>query len=123
MHMFRFSRFINVLTCVFFFSSRRRHTRLSGDWSSDVCSSDLGGCGDRRGCGVLIRVNDLDTHVTVWGEGRPVILLHGWGTSGESMSGIAKALEDRFRVYAIDLPGFGWTAPPPGVWGTRDYAS
>src|SRR5256885_2987861 len=29
--------------CVFFFSSRRRHTRLQGDWSSDVCSSDLAG--------------------------------------------------------------------------------
>src|SRR5256885_467944 len=27
---------------MFFFSSRRRHTRLQGDWSSDVCSSDLG---------------------------------------------------------------------------------
>src|SRR5206468_4651765 len=35
--------------CVFFFSSRRRHTRSDRDWSSDVCSSDLrsarGGCG------------------------------------------------------------------------------
>src|SRR6266850_4375395 len=31
------------MTCVFFFSSRRRHTRLQGDWSSDVCSSDLPG--------------------------------------------------------------------------------
>src|SRR5256885_5571497 len=30
--------YYNVL---FFFSSRRRHTRLQGDWSSDVCSSDL----------------------------------------------------------------------------------
>src|SRR5437764_7618029 len=30
----------------FFFSSRRRHTRYIGDWSSDVCSSDL--CGGRR---------------------------------------------------------------------------
>src|SRR5690606_39934468 len=27
----------------FFFSSRRRHTRFSRDWSSDVCSSDLAG--------------------------------------------------------------------------------
>src|SRR6202165_5256490 len=41
----------------FFFSSRRRHTRLLGDWSSDVCSSDLyGSCswdgdsGDNRDC-------------------------------------------------------------------------
>src|SRR5256884_3935293 len=29
------------MCCVFFFSSRRRHTRCSRDWSSDVCSSDL----------------------------------------------------------------------------------
>src|SRR5256886_13567646 len=27
--------------CIFFFSSRRRHTRFDCDWSSDVCSSDL----------------------------------------------------------------------------------
>src|SRR5699024_12014824 len=31
--------------CCFFFSSRRRHTRSKRDWSSDVCSSDLGGQG------------------------------------------------------------------------------
>src|SRR2546422_7288425 len=30
-----------VSVCFFFFSSRRRHTRCSRDWSSDVCSSDL----------------------------------------------------------------------------------
>src|SRR2546422_532852 len=30
------------MRCFFFFSSRRRHTRCSRDWSSDVCSSDLG---------------------------------------------------------------------------------
>src|SRR2546426_2530127 len=30
-----------VVVFCFFFSSRRRHTRLQGDWSSDVCSSDL----------------------------------------------------------------------------------
>src|SRR5256886_11098003 len=38
--------FLNfMLTCIglflFFFSSRRRHTRFDCDWSSDVCSSDL----------------------------------------------------------------------------------
>src|SRR2546426_12523826 len=31
----------DVALFFFFFSSRRRHTRLQGDWSSDVCSSDL----------------------------------------------------------------------------------
>src|SRR5690606_40144304 len=32
-----------LLSSCFFFSSRRRHTRFSRDWSSDVCSSDLKG--------------------------------------------------------------------------------
>src|SRR3989442_14043151 len=50
----------------FFFSSRRRHTRCGRDWSSDVCSSDLGGL-DRvgadadhveRGMGLLERLRD-----------------------------------------------------------------
>src|SRR5574341_2627981 len=41
---------------VFFFSSRRRHTMLVGDWSSDVCSSDLGGS-------TLIKSEDW---MTVW---------------------------------------------------------
>src|SRR5437764_13632099 len=42
----------------FFFSSRRRHTRYIGDWSSDVCSSDLDR-GARLG-----PLGDNETHVT-----------------------------------------------------------
>src|SRR5690348_17440356 len=38
--MFIFCVFV-FFFCFFFFSSRRRHTRWTGDWSSDVCSSDL----------------------------------------------------------------------------------
>src|SRR6266568_6729789 len=34
---------INITLWIFFFSSRRRHTRWNCDWSSDVCSSDLRG--------------------------------------------------------------------------------
>src|ERR1022692_5311215 len=44
-----------VLCFFFFFASRRRHTRLQGDWSSDVCSSDLPSSRacrrDSKGCG------------------------------------------------------------------------
>src|SRR6266496_5790449 len=38
-----------VIFFFFFFSSRRRHTRSLRDWSSDVCSSDLGGSGSYVG--------------------------------------------------------------------------
>src|SRR5207248_8201444 len=40
--------FILAGSSFIFFSSRRRHTRSYGDWSSDVCSSDLPGIRDIR---------------------------------------------------------------------------
>src|SRR5437762_10012639 len=40
--LFSLSTFVSFSFFFFFFSSRRRHTRYIGDWSSDVCSSDLG---------------------------------------------------------------------------------
>src|SRR5688500_19526527 len=46
-----------LLYFFFFFSSRRRHTRLQGDWSSDVCSSDLGAYGSH-----LCRRTGVDLH-------------------------------------------------------------
>src|SRR2546426_7539739 len=46
-----------VFLFFFFFSSRRRHTRLQGDWSSDVCSSDL--ASDVRVRAVVIIVIEL----------------------------------------------------------------
>src|SRR3989440_2005466 len=48
----------------FFFSSRRRHTRSDRDWSSDVCSSDLG-----------LRVGG---RFRAWIERRPNLLRHSW---------------------------------------------
>ena len=44
-----------MLECAFFFfSSRRRHTRLVSDWSSDVCSSDL------REINLLIKLKKIE---------------------------------------------------------------
>src|SRR5256885_5212718 len=48
----------------FFFSSRRRHTRLQGDWSSDVCSSDLGGVVVDLGVRGFVPSSQLGLNVT-----------------------------------------------------------
>src|SRR5688500_20164273 len=62
-----------MLDCMFFFSSRRRHTRLQGDWSSDVCSSDL----DRF---PLFHLKGAD------GNAIRAFLFCLWGRSGEEKS-------------------------------------
>lgn len=54
-----------------------------------------------------ININGLNINYEVSGEGETVILLHGWLCSLETMKPIAKALENKFKVYNIDLPGFG----------------
>src|SRR5262245_62615105 len=54
----------------FFFSSRRRHTRCLSDWSSDVCSSDLG-LGLRR-CPVVGRCRELGASDELCVGGRQV---------------------------------------------------
>src|SRR3989449_8521086 len=58
-----------ALACFFFFffSSRRRHTRCSRDWSSDVCSSDLG---TRPEAG-LLRAGARDAPGSTYGPGQP----------------------------------------------------
>lgn len=56
------------------------------------------------------------------GAGDPVVVLHGWGGRIESMAPVIDCLRSSFRVIAIDLPGFGASPPPTGVWGTADYA-
>src|ERR1022692_3757187 len=68
----------------FFFSSRRRHTRLQGDWSSDVCSSDLlrsiwasrrriGACpGLRRNCSVRNTFSCVMFHARLLSDAAPL---------------------------------------------------
>src|SRR5688500_20405462 len=48
-----------VIMFVLFFSSRRRHTSLQGDWSSDVCSSDLLGHAAHQGVRRVVGFADL----------------------------------------------------------------
>src|SRR2546430_9458277 len=51
-----------VVDVVFFFSSRRRHTRFDCDWSSDVCSSDLRG-GARAGFEIIAGGGSAERHI------------------------------------------------------------
>jgi pimeloyl-ACP methyl ester carboxylesterase len=48
------------------------------------------------------------------GTGAPLVLLHGLGASRRSFDPVLPALAARFDVIAVDLPGFGESAPRPG---------
>jgi len=67
-------------------------------------------------------VNNLLTHYEMQGDGRIVLLLHGWGDNLKGLAGLQKSLANNFKVVSLDLPGFGATQIPAGVWGLDNYA-
>src|SRR2546426_8247309 len=81
---------------IFFFSSRRRHTRLQGDWSSDVCSSDLNTASTTRQYHLAQRAQDLG-----WPAHLVVVIDQDQGRSGVSSAG-----RDGFE-YLIAEVGLG----------------
>lgn len=56
-------------------------------------------------------------------NGRPLVLLHGWGGSSESMTPIMRDLSDTHRVLAVDFPGHGKSPEPPSDWSVTEYCS
>lgn len=68
-----------------------------------------------------IVIKDVVLHYKVSGEGRNVILLHGWGCTHDIFRNLHAILEKDFKVYAIDFPGFGKSSVPTEVWGVEEY--
>ncbi len=56
------------------------------------------------------------------GKGKVIILLHGLNYSAICYKGIIELLSKKYRVIAIDIPGFGDSDCPKEVWTIQDYA-
>src|SRR5256885_11261519 len=79
------TRYVYECVSMFFFSSRRRHTRLQGDWSSDVCSSDL---------------VTFDEASTVFGD--PLsLLMHDPDHSAEEQRYLLLGMSNRRRLLVV----------------------
>src|SRR5256885_1246607 len=95
-----------VIYFFFFFSSRRRHTRLQGDWSSDVCSSDL---------------NDDGTDYWTPSHIEASVGLHPYG---EWKSGLTKQqLIAKMAARFDQLPGYSVGFMQPMIDGVQDKLS
>src|SRR6476646_119056 len=67
-------------------------------------------------------IGDQPVHFVDGGSGQPIVLLHGWGGQIASFGPIPAILAERFRVIAVDLPGFGASPLPSRPWNSRDFA-
>src|SRR2546429_8713575 len=97
----------------FFFSSRRRHTRCSRDWSSDVCSSDLFG-------EIIFRPDRITGKLELQGDSalqvHGTFLLHG---NGHELTVPAEAnlSGDHWSASAkFSIPFIEWGLKNPSTW-------
>lgn len=71
-----------------------------------------------------VRLHFRETGIS---SGRPVVLMHGWGCTVDTVASIASAIEDKCRIVNVDLPGHGESGEPPMLpdgkpWGVMEYA-
>lgn len=69
-----------------------------------------------------INIKGVSVNYIQYGEGKDILLLHGWGQNIEMMKPIGDNFCDRFRITILDFPGFGESSEPQEVWTITDYA-
>jgi len=70
---------------------------------------------------LFTEVNGIKTNYIAVGQGEPVVLLHGWGSSILPYRQLIDLLSRKYFVIALDLPGFGQTEEPKRPFAVDDY--
>ncbi len=66
-------------------------------------------------------IEELGLSYLVEGEGKALVILHGWGCNKEMFQFLIDKYKDKYQVYAFDLPGFGASREPKEVIGTEAF--
>lgn len=69
-----------------------------------------------------IVINDQLVNYSDQGQGKVLLMLHGWGSRLETFDELALALAKNYRVIRLDFPGFGGSPRPQNDWTIEDYA-
>jgi pimeloyl-ACP methyl ester carboxylesterase len=64
----------------------------------------------------FLTVRGIRVRYSSAGQGKPILLLHGWGTSLDMFAGLSGDLARIGRVVAFDFPGHGGSDMPPTTW-------
>lgn len=71
-----------------------------------------------------MHLSGVNMHYELYGAGeKKVVLLHGWGCSGDLMKSVGSALAPDMMVLAVDFPAHGQSSQPPQPWGVPEFAA
>jgi len=70
-----------------------------------------------------VLIDGLKINYKIAGEGKPLLILHGWAGSSNSWTEVQKNLAGNdLKIICPDLPGFGKSQNPPFGWGVKEYS-
>lgn len=70
-----------------------------------------------------IKIKDIEINYVQYGEGKDVLLLHGWGQNIAMMQPLGDNLSNKFRITILDFPGFGDSEEPKTPWNIEKYSN
>lgn len=70
---------------------------------------------------VTVNIKGLNINYICEGQGDTVLLLHGWGSNITLFQSAIDLLKTKYRVIAMDMPGFGESEEPKEPWCVDDY--
>ncbi|MGQ9844996.1 MAG: alpha/beta fold hydrolase [Caldisericia bacterium] len=70
---------------------------------------------------MLLEIDGLKIFYNIEGEGNPLILLHGWGASSDTLFSLFHYFKKNYFVINLDLPGFGKSDTPNRSFDGEDY--
>lgn len=77
-------------------------------------------CYHVNGDKMIKHIKDVDVNYIEYGDGKDIVLLHGWGQNIDMMRPVGDKLKD-YHIVIIDLPGYGSSSEPDKVWSIYDY--
>lgn len=70
-----------------------------------------------------VKIKGLDVNYVQYGDGKDILLLHGWGQNIAMMKPLGDNFCKRFRITILDFPGFGESEEPKEKWNIEMYSN
>lgn len=72
---------------------------------------------------MVIQIDGKNIHYERTGRGEPILFVHGWGGSINSLRKLATFAQPKHETIILDLPGFGKSENPEKEWGLEEYSN
>ncbi|MGC9354675.1 MAG: alpha/beta fold hydrolase [Mariniphaga sp.] len=73
--------------------------------------------------GNIVQINDIEMYYEEYGDGKPIVLLHGFGGCSQNWHPFTAKLSENYRLIVVDMRGHGYSTNPDNKFTHKDSAN